>query len=381
MLMKNKLLFAIFILLFNFANAQIGNEIKTYVDSTELIINNGRKMLVNTLSVKNIEKSQKIYDYVSLEAEKSNYQAFFYSEELALNTLFQDWDKWLNCALDYQQSKQWILYPKMIDVLPLLYQEIGSSGSIIELSISTSTLSADEIDLLKLYLHLIKTGEVDQEYNELLKTFRKNYPISKYNGFLKYFLPAINRKTSWSIAMGASYINPSKKIKELFKPNFGFTASMNFNVGKLFTSIYMTAADLHTKIAFSDSTEKHVFDFEENEKFKYFEGGLMVGYFVLNNKTFHLAPYATISGTNIKSNRFEQQDDKLELKVYNSFTPGLGIHTEIKLFNFAAEETITYTPNSFLSIKLDTGYNFITNTENAGVAYGRISLVYGFGDF
>ena len=56
MLMKNKLLFAIFILLFNFANAQIGNEIKTYVDSTELIINNGRKMLVNTLSVKNIEK-------------------------------------------------------------------------------------------------------------------------------------------------------------------------------------------------------------------------------------------------------------------------------------------------------------------------------------
>lgn len=381
MLMKDKLLLAVFILLFSFANAQIGDEIKTYVDSTELIINNGRKMLVNTISANNIEKSEKIYDYVSLESKKSNYQAFHYSEELALNTLFQDWEKWLGCALNYNQSKQWVLYPNMMDILPLLYQEIDNRKNSIELSVATSTLSEDEIDLIMLYLHLIETGEVDKEYNELLKAFRKNYPTSKYNGFLKNYMPAIQRNTSWAFALGASYISHHKKDQDLFKPNFGYTLSLDFNVGHLFTSVYWTHANLHTKIAFNDSTEQHIFSFEENEKFTYFEGGIIAGYSIINNKRFHLAPYVTISGTSIKSNRFEQEDDKLELKVYNSFTPGLGIHSEFKLFTFATEETIYYTPNSYLSIKFDAGYNFITNVGNAGIAYGRISLVYGFGDF
>lgn len=33
------------------ANAQIATEIKNYVDSTELIINNGRKMVYQTLHI------------------------------------------------------------------------------------------------------------------------------------------------------------------------------------------------------------------------------------------------------------------------------------------------------------------------------------------
>ena len=82
--------------------AQLENEIKTYVDSTEVLVTNGRKMMVNKILENDYSKAHEIYQYLTnLTAEKT-YSSFYYSEDIYLNILFGDWNNLVDILLDYE---------------------------------------------------------------------------------------------------------------------------------------------------------------------------------------------------------------------------------------------------------------------------------------
>ena len=83
--MRKILLLSLFLFVsLNITIAQIENEIRAYVDSTELIVNNGRKLLVQQLDNENYIKVKEIYNFLNNKTINSNYKAFTYNE------------KWLN---------------------------------------------------------------------------------------------------------------------------------------------------------------------------------------------------------------------------------------------------------------------------------------------
>jgi len=112
-----------------------------------------------------------------------------------------------------------------------------------------------------------------------------------------------------------------------------------------------------------------------------------MGYFVIRNNRYHLAPFISIGGAELTSNRFESDDDEKEFKLINSFLCGPGIHTEIKLKQFHIDNEYRYGSSalSYISLKLDGGYNFLTEKRIAGfkgnMAYFKFGLVWGIGNF
>ena len=71
--------------------AQISEEIKSYVDSTETLVNSGRKMLVQSIAAGDLDKTKDIYHYLSDKTYGNYYSAFYFTEDLYINILVGDW--------------------------------------------------------------------------------------------------------------------------------------------------------------------------------------------------------------------------------------------------------------------------------------------------
>ncbi|RLD61651.1 MAG: hypothetical protein DRJ01_07530 [Bacteroidetes bacterium] len=389
--MKNKITFCIIclILLSITVKAQIGNEIKSYVDSSEVLINNGRKLLLKKLLEGDIKKSKEIYQFLSSKTANKNYAAFNYTENLYINCLLSDWKEWVNKTMGYRQFYRDFCYQNCYEIEDRLYSEIVKKIDLIKSSVETSTLlNEEEKTALRIYLHLMEKGTADEEYNEMLKSFNKKFRTSKFNDFFNNYMPRVKVKSSFSWVFGSSGTFPTGKLSDNFSANATFLMGMDFNVGQIFTSFYINAGTLNLKIPFYAITETDSLNFDKDEGFSYFEGGLKAGYFLVRNNKFHFAPYVTIAGSNLKSTKFEVEEDEREIKIYNSFVTGPGIHAEFKLFDFEQKNIYNYaypTYKSFLSLKIDGGYNFITKFEHkefeGNTAYLRMALVWGIGSF
>jgi len=102
--MKKSLLILIIPILLPLASFfQIGNEIRSYVDSTELLVQNGKWMILKELNNGNLVKTKEIYTCLSKETENEMYSAFYFIEDLYINMLVADWKIWGQFVLNYSK--------------------------------------------------------------------------------------------------------------------------------------------------------------------------------------------------------------------------------------------------------------------------------------
>ena len=367
-------------------SAQIENEIRNYVDTTEKLVNNGRRLMGQALADQNLRKVQEIYYYLGSVTENSRYSAFSYTEHLYLCMIISDWERWAALAENISTFRQKILYPEKYSILDLLQEEvvrIAESGS------GTGNRVVPDLEtneLIDLYLHLLG-NDFNEEYNRRLKQFRSKYPESRYNDFLASYMPGKYMKGSWTWMLGAAYISPLSAYRETFSPSPVFSMSMDFNIGRVFTSLFINAGKQELLTPFTATTSTDIFDFTPGEKFSYFDGGIMAGYFLVRGDRVNLAPYISLGGGTLESDRFAYEDDKYEIEVFNTFIYGAGVHAEIKLFSFDMNNPYGYgtVGNSFISLKVEGGYNALSSFRipqfEGNAAYIKAGLVWGIGDF
>jgi hypothetical protein len=370
--------------------AQIENEIRNYVDSTELLMNNGRKLLVQKILDEDILKARKIFYYLKDESASKKCTSFYYGEELYIYMALSDWNNWFNHAEKISElNNQGICYnftEKYSDKLyKFLYQKVDS----IQKEVDLQDFNAEDRELLNIFLYLVKSGKVDDEYDLKVNNFKKKYKNSKYNNFLTQFLPAPTFKGAFAYSVGPTYIIPNQKLAEVFNSGYLFNLTMDFNIKKVYTSLYVNTGllELATPIYFSDNNNNVVMTFNPGEKFSITGGGLSLGYFLVRSKIFHLTPFVTIGGYTLESNLYEDERDP-EYQIYNSFTYGPGLHTELKLFEFNLDQGMYGyygQSKSYISLKLDAGYDFITKHNSVDFkgnqTYFRFGLSWGIGEF
>ncbi len=97
--------------------------------------------------------------------------------------------------------------------------------------------------------------------------------------------------------------------------------------------------------------------------------------------------FLSISGSFLESTNYDDPDDNdLEYEIFNSFTYGIGLHTEVKVYEFDSNNMYYGgTTNGYFSIKFETGYNKILKFEDkyavGDTPYFICALVLGFGQF
>ncbi len=364
--------------------SQIVEEIKSFVDSTELLVNNGRKMLFQKLKNKDIEKSKEIFYYLNETTKKQNSCAFYYSEKLLLSLLLGDFEMWKELTTNYNEktSRRCRPYNNLFE--QSLTRIIVDSHDTVLITAKKSNITDEDKDVITLFLHLT-THANDTKYYKLLHAYHKKYKQSKYSVFFKNYLPTKIAKTSISFSMGSGYQILTSKLGENFKANGSFNTSMDFNIDRIFTSLFLNVNSYKLKIPFQAESENSVLKFAEGDRFHNINAGLHVGYFLLRNKKYHISPYASILASTLESTKYKPTENDKELKIYDSFSYGVGMHTEVKLMEFKSTNYYGYQTDNFISLKLEAGYNVINEVEyleyKGNNMYLNLCIVWGIGQF
>jgi len=375
-------------MIINFSVAQIETEIKSFVDSTETLMNQGRKLMIQSLNENNLAKIREIYFYLEKEAGNTNTSAFSYTDDLYLNLLMNNWSIWFDKAKNIREFANQNAYPNQFPISEILYNNIMNKKEKIIKLINESNTSEEEKDLLKIYLHFLSKDHPDVDYNENVRSFKQKYSFSQYTDFLDFYLPKVGTKFSFSYNIGGGFISPTEKLKQNFSSGGIFTMGMDINVGKVYTSLYFGGGSMNLTQPFSATTEIETLNFTKNESFSYFEGGFLAGYFIVRDRNIHLAPYFSISGSTLESSRYTNDDDGKDVFIFDGFTYGPGLHTEFKLKDYSAQtpyQAYLYGSSGYFSIKIDAGININNNAAHeefeGNIIYVRAGIVWGLGEF
>lgn len=384
--MKQVIFFTTLLFLFTTlrANGQIENEIRTYIDSTELIVSNGRKMLEARLTDGDIRKAGEIYRYLTEVTKDKNMAAFNYTEEIYLNIILCDWKRLLEVLGDYENLRGRRVYSDSREILYILHDKIKADMDSLTSCYRNYGLADEDTELLDIIFYLIAEGSENKGYNTLLESFRKSYPLSRYNLLLKEYLPGKYLKAGMGFSIGTGMVYTTGNLYDSFNPAISGNMSCDFNIGRAYISLYFQAAGMKLKEPFSVTDGYTILDFGLDEKFSYIDGGLKLGYFMIRGSGIQVAPYLTIGGSTLESRRYDSYDDSREFKVFNSFIFGPGLHTEVKITDFRYPAYYGF-DRAYFSIRLQGGYNIVTTIRDdnfrGNVPYFAFAAVFGLGNF
>ncbi len=157
------------------AKAQLDAHLLGYVDSTEIILNNGRRLVYQSLAEGNFTKAQEVYDYLTKEAEKRLCFAFNLNEDLYINLLLTNWNNWFALARTYdEQLSKSACYNFSENYVERLFKLTQKHQQRIKEELRNQNLFVDESELIELYFQLIYNTELDQLYISRYKAFEKN---------------------------------------------------------------------------------------------------------------------------------------------------------------------------------------------------------------
>ena len=385
--MKNNFIYLIISLLLISTNttAQIENVIKSYVDSTELLVNNGRKLIIQTILAKDYKKTKEIYQYLDEKTENNELKAFGYFESIYINMIIHDWDKWSQLTKNYYKYNKIKIYPNSYKILNQLFEQVVKNNDEIVFSIESSDIGDEGKSVALLLQHFIKNKTRDEKYNKMLGSFKKAYKSSKYNVFILHTLPRKSVRFAWGFSFGASALYLMDNLSKNFTPSPLYSMSFDINIGKVFSSIYVNAGVFKLNNELSVVSDGYTWDFNKGEYFQYSDVGVLLGYFLIRNNKFHVSPYVKLAGNYLESNWYDSYDDGDELFLFNSFVYGPGLHTELKLFDFKTRNFYGSRSKNYISLKLEGSYNFIHKFEfeeiKGNSAYVGMALVWGMGNF
>lgn len=392
--MKKKHVFAIlFVFAFSItAKAQIENEIKNYVDSTEILLNNGRKFLSKSIQDGNLKKSQEVFHYLMMKGEERNCWSFSYKEQLLLNIAFKDVSATLRLIENYSDESVYLCYRNMEPVEDAVYAEFRKNKPRLENLKTSDALEGDDRAILGILFYILENDTQSEQYNVLISDFKKKYPQSKYNKFVKNYLPTPKTKSSISYFLGSKFNFFSGNLSKYFNNSPTVAFSMDFCISKLYISMYMEGANLKIlrPVTLTNKTgESH--DFEAGDWFNKMDIGFKTGYYLIRNKHIHIAPYATLlAGGFMESTLYTtESDSNKEFSIYDSFTPGLGVNFEYKLGGYKSKTAAPYMYGfenlGYFSLKLDAGFVTIPGFKylpaKGDAAYITLGLVWGIGEF
>ncbi len=388
-----RIVFACFIILSIFhSNAQIEREIISFVDSTEQIISNGKKLILDEIRNKNFSKAHNIYIFLNQKASEKQCDAFYYGEHLTIALLTSDWKSFTEEAKKFNDERAPICYRTSPVIANDLYEEATRNITRIQEAIQIAEISEEDKELLNLYQYFFHKEKDEKAYKAELKSFKKKYPTSVYNEFVKSYLPKPEVRASMAYSIGASWAFPQGNLKNMFSDAIGFGMDFDFTGNKMYLSLFMNVSSLKLTTPFGAYGENgYNYEFEVSDNFTYFQGGIKGGYYILRSNRFHIAPYLSIGSASLTSDIYKSNEDNYkELKLFNSFYAGVGIHSEIKIYEYKGKTNTpyyyyNYSMPGYISLKFDAGYNFITNQKvemiKGDMMYASLSLVWGIGKF
>ncbi len=384
--MKSRLLFlsVVCLLAATPAFAQIENEIRSYVDSTELLVSNGKKMLEAKINVGDLQKSAEIFDYLSAFTADKPLSAFNYNEEIYLNAILGRWERLTEMLAGYSQFITRRSYYGTGQVAYSARQQMVDREATLRQDYMNSGLDGESLGVLDLLFHIVTAGADNKEYTTMLDEFNKNYPSGRYSEMIRNYLPGRWVRAAGSFSAGPGMIFSTGRLSETFKSGIAGNMSLDVLAGRVFASLYFQGGAMKIIRPFDITDGSQIITFSIDDKFNYIDGGLKAGILLVRGNRVNIAPYAAIGGASLISNLYDTGNDDNEFKAINTFFYGAGLHTEIKIkeIDYPTPYEVT---KAYFSIKLEAGYNVMAKVKEdyfrGNIPYVSLAAVFGMGQF
>lgn len=364
-----------------FAQTDIKNQIIAFTDSTEIMIRNGRKLILEKTVTGNHHEALETLNYLKNNVD-NNYVILYPSEELLFSLATSNFELFLYNAKNFNNLMEGKTKAIQANEIGIPLQEyIFQEMDLIKKDLANSKLSEENQQFIQLYIDYYE-GIDKLTVNKSIKNYKKTYPKTEYN----YFLNELKQYTSTSyinfcIGYGHEFLNGN--ISNSFDSHFQIM-SLEFEgfVNQTYFSLFMngSVSKIYSKIDMpvlkTDLTQKAG---DEAFSLKY---GVKLGRSWYSNKTFNAFSYLSLGGyqMNAQKSNFENYDSTTKFKLSDSFFTGVGTACDIVLKNFLDINTKEKIGSVF--IRPNFGYDiFLTGNEisKGGSFYVAISMGIGIG--
>ncbi len=362
------------------AQNDIKHQIINYTDSTEIIIRNGRKMVVDKTSRGDNQDAIETINYLK-ENVDNDYIIFYPAEELLLALANSNFDQFLFISSHFNNllegKNKYIHVDNITDQLQtFLNQEL----QLIKKDLERANLNVSDKKIIELYIRYYE-GEDNYKLNRAIQTYKKSYPDTDYEPFLNIIRNNVEPYAmNFSLGYGHEFLTGN--IKNNFTPHF---QSMNFELEWFFRQVYFS-------LFFQGSVSKvrSVYDMpvikydlvhtpdDDVFSIKY---GMKLGKAWITTRHINFFSYVSLGNYQMKSDKsnFDISDDETaNLKLTSVFSPGIGTACDINLKRFKNKVSGENVGKWF--IRPNVSYDFfVTGKEEAKGGSLFLNLTMGIG--
>ena len=357
------LLFAINIFLNSWAQTDMMKEIISFSDTTEMMIRNGRKLVVEKTISGNHSGAIETINYLKNNSDEK-YVIFYPAEEILISLATRNFQLFLFTARNYNtllEGKTKVL--QFESVLPDVHSYLGDEMNFIADELENSSLTDTEKEFVRLYIRYYLNDDKAKLNNDIRK-YQKNNQKSEYHDFLNE-LKRLSATGSMNFCMGygneflvgnisntfTNHFHILNIEYDGFVNNWYFSAFMGGSISKVFSNANLPVKKkdwIHTK-------DQNV------SSLKY---GAKVGHSVYKTEKLNLYPYFSIGGyeMNSQSDDFEDDSDEPKNNLTGSFMAGIGASCNFLLKTW--DSKYTYEPLGYFFVRPSVGYDqFIGSKE------------------
>lgn len=382
------LILIIFLSIESFAQREdLRKEILDYTDSTAEMITKGRSLLAEKFTEGDYNKVKEIRNYLKNNIRDTNYIIFYPIENWYLLYWTREYDQLLESILtavpvSFRTRK---IRPADDFLFDKLLKISRDSIEILEESIQLSNLRAIDKDFLLLTLRFLTSDEnggeaVVDNLNELADKFLAIYPGSIYEPFIRNSIRYQIIPSNWAFTFEfySGYGIITGGLQDIFANPvpLGIAFDIYYKNWVLYLRGHAGLSRTKKDISYNNGIWK------KKSQANIYVPEASIGYVLVDNKTFKLAPFVGIGGTSISPTDNDLDKDpglkNAEWKMTTTYFAG--ISTDIKLGQ-SKMMMINPREQSYWFLRLRYTYNYTRFEKKFGISGNTHNITVGLGGF
>ncbi len=336
------------------------SEILTYKDEKAETILKGRKLTLDKFIENDKNKVSELLEYLQTQ-ENEDYLVFYPTEKWLLYYWIKQYRKVLKDVQDFdstyikKMNRQ--IKPQRDLLLIKIKEKLFQQRQEIKQQIFQSKLTETEKKFLALNFDYLLVSynnkEITQDtLNVFSNQYLKDYPHSNFDNYVRKYIRYEFVPSKWGLAseIFSGYGIFTDNLEKNFKNNvpFGVAFDISYKKFVLYLRDYIGFSSTKDSIQFKDGTRR------KDAQVRVFLPEASLGYLIIDNRFFKVAPFVGISSTDISPTDY----DKNKYPEYENID-------------------LTYTTTYTLGLNLDFKLNF-KNKKSKQPSYGFIRVRYAY---
>ncbi len=367
-----------------YAQEDIRAEILSFPDSTELIIRNGRKLVIDRILAGDHKKAVSTINFLKNETDK-RYVIFYPVEELLLSLAVRNFPLFLYNAKNYEHLLDEKTKSVRVDsILEELNEYLNNEIHFISEELESSHLAEKDKEIIRLYIRYYSGDNTATLYKDI-KNYQKSNPDSEYAYFSKQLKKSSGTsRTNFLIGYGNEFL--TGEIADMFTGrNHFLNMEIDVFINQLYLSMFISGS---VSKVFSETdlpVKKKELIHAKDEKASALKYGAKIGRKIYSGQNMNLYPFLSFGGyeINSQSKEFKEMDTKNpKNNLVGSFFTGIGAASDIVLRKWVSHSL--YEPSALVFLRPEIGYDRFWSKKQysgGGDFYFKVSLGISLGSF